>query len=65
MKCILAHEIVYEGHIYPMHIARLSDDGQRLILNPYERETASTIFIPGRVEVWTESGKLRYRQIKL
>lgn len=56
MKRILAHKIYYLDKIFNMSVATI--EGNRVMeIRPYEKETASTIFISGSIRlVPTNSG---------
>lgn len=55
LKRILAHEIVYEDKIRSLSVAELRSDGS-VVISPFERETAATVFVSGRVEICAKSG---------
>lgn len=50
MKRILAHKIIYKGHIYKMSVVSLVDDKIVSIL-PFKKETAETIFYSGTLDL--------------
>lgn len=55
MKRILAHKIYYLDKVYTMSIATI--EGNRVTdIRPYEKETASTVFISGSVRLVPTAG---------
>lgn len=59
MKRILAHKIIYKGIEYNMSVVEI-EDGRVLKIEPFETETASTVFISGAVEIKMADGKLEF-----
>lgn len=57
MKRILAHKIIYKGIEYDMSVAEI-EDGEVVKIEPFESETASTVFVSGVVEIKMTDGKL-------
>lgn len=57
MKRILAHKIIYNGIEYDMSVAEI-EDGEVVKIELFESETASTVFVPGVVEIKMTDGKL-------
>ncbi len=49
-KHILAHKIIYRGKEYTMSVATI-ENNRVTAIKPFERETASTVFISGNVRL--------------
>ncbi|MDE5627457.1 MAG: hypothetical protein K2K40_06880 [Paramuribaculum sp.] len=60
---ILAHEIVYGGSRYRLHIAEYDSDTGRLTITPFVEETADTRFYPGTVEVTVTDRKMNVKPV--
>lgn len=50
MKRILAHKIIYGDKVHVMSVATISDD-QVVSIEPFDRETEATTFIPGTIKI--------------
>ena len=51
---ILAHNIVWQGRTYHMHIAELDTETGKVTMRAFDHEIPSTIFISGTVLLITE-----------
>ncbi|MCM1028030.1 MAG: hypothetical protein NC342_00750 [Pseudoflavonifractor sp.] len=63
LQRILAHNIIYRGRSYPLHLAEFDSTTGHLSLRPFSEETHSTRFIPGSVELSVIDGCLIARPI--
>lgn len=50
---LLAHEVVVNGETFRLHSVRVNSEGE-LVVEPFCGETAGTLFIEGRIEVWID-----------
>lgn len=51
MRRIAAHEIEYDGRVYEMSVATVSDGGEVISIQPLTHETANTEWHVGRVVI--------------
>ena len=57
MKRILAHKIIYADKEYRMAVATITDSGE-VIINSFEKEIPSTVFISGTVRLQPIDGRI-------
>lgn len=57
MKRIFAHKIIYGGKEYRMSVATIKDNGE-VIIDTFEKEIPSTVFISGTVLLQPVQGRI-------
>lgn len=60
---ILARRIVFEGQEHKLPLLEISADGRKVKISPFVKETHSTVFIDGAVEVIHTGQGYSYRCI--
>ncbi len=60
---ILARRIVFEGREHKLSLLEISADGRQVKISPFVKETHSTVFIDGAVEVIHTGQGYSYRCI--
>lgn len=63
MQRILAHDIIYGGRRYHLHIAEYDSDTGVLTLKPFVEEIPATRFYSGTVEVTVADGKMNVKPV--